>query len=201
MKKLISLILCLLLCFTFIVSCEKEEEPTSEQSFSTQGSSYIVDYDKDGVFPVFKRPEAEYSFYNVKIKENLERKFDYFDRIIINDYSSFLNFLSSNTNAASLSKITEQTFIESFVIAVYRGDLRKTENYSYSRFTHSQEDEWRLVLEYSSIEQTYESMVYPDSFDFVVIPRSECTSDASKISVSLHLYIHKYSFDANTVYK
>ena len=57
MKKLISLILCLLLCFTFIVSCENEEAPSSSSSSSSS--------EEESVNLITNEAEVNY-YYTIK---------------------------------------------------------------------------------------------------------------------------------------
>ena len=227
MKKFLSLLLALLLCLSFIVSCEKEEapssslnsssesssnipsssgessssepiqEPTSEPSSSSDVSSSESSFDKltyDNGFPVFERPKDEYAVHNIQGKQGLSHML--YDRWIINDYESFSDFLLEKTGLTMFDNITKDTFDENFVVAIYRNDdMRITKNYSYSNLKNKN-GEWFLTFEYT----IYYTIDIPDvvsssnSFDLVVIPRSELLQVTNDLRIVLSVYAHEYDY-------
>ncbi|MBQ7412117.1 MAG: hypothetical protein IJW10_04345 [Clostridia bacterium] len=189
MKRLLSLILALLFCLSFIVSCEKEESPsTSEPSSSSEepGSSGKLSYDDRGL-PIFPAPKDAYTYYNV-----YEKNFAFaecYDTWVFNDYGSYCGFISQY---ASIGDITEDMLNDYFLVVVYRAEnIYATENYSYSNFNRIN-NEYILILEYTSYEIPYEDKEVPTRFDIVLIPRSECEESPADITVSLKKHIHRW---------
>ena len=140
MKKLISLILCLLLCFTFIVSCEKEEEPTSSVSNSVPSSSSSTEGEPKeqstykGIEPdgkVLMAPNQPHYYYmtplfacsgtNIKggnfIIDDLEELESEFSRLGVELGTSFESFY-----------ITEKVFETHYILLLINYDLSVKSN-------------------------------------------------------------------------
>ena len=224
MKRLLSLILALLLCCGFIVSCDKEESPLeSESSSDTESSSSepsssdiasssgkdsssdelssSVDsslssapslsdgkltYDDRGL-PIFPAPVNAYTYYNVTRREKSDSAGECYDTWVFDDYEAYCGFISQY---APIGDITEDMLNDYFLVVVYRTEnIYATENYSYSNFDKIN-NKYILVLEYTSYEIPYPEMIVPNSFDVVLIPRSECDAEPSSITVSIKRHIH-----------
>ena len=197
MKKFLSLLLALLLCCGFIVSCEKEEAPLESESSSDTESSSIESslsegelvYDERGL-PVFFSPPNAYTYYNVAEKEKADSAGKCYDTWVFDNYEAYCGFISQY---APIGDITESMFDDSFIVVVYRpDDIRWTENYSYSNF-EKRDGKYSLVLEYTEYpELSRTDDDYLACFDVVLIPRSECDAEPFSITVSIKRHIHRW---------
>ena len=190
MKKFLSLLLALLLCLSFIVSCEKEEAPsTSEPSSSSEEptSSGKLSYDDKGL-PIFPTPVNTYTHFTVTKTDSAKIDADCYDTWVFNDYGSYCSFISQY---ASIGEITEDMLNEHFLVVVYRqDDIRWTENYSYHSFEAGEKRS--LILEYTDYGTEHTDDDYFFHFDVVLVPRSECEESPADITVSLKKHIHRW---------
>ena len=190
-QRLLSTILCLLLCFTFIVSCEKEEKSSSSSSeeVSTSSVSSSPSEEEQGneessskkdsqteptnPLPITPNPETGYTYYRLWAKSSLIVQRDY-AKWIFNDYESYINEMPSLT-ANRIDCITKEMFVDNFVVVVWRRcDYRQAENCSYHSLSwDGYEGEYTLTLEYTSVDREYEAREVPFPLDVILIPRSE----------------------------
>ena len=186
MKKFLSLLLALLFCLSFIVSCEKEEEPSSSSEVPT--SSGELSYDDRGL-PIFPAPANAYTHYNVTEKENAPLAGEPYDTWVFDNYEAYCGFISQY---APIGDITEDMLDDSFIVVVYRReDIRWTENYSYHNF-FKEGEKCSLILEYTDYGTEHTDDEYFFSFDIVLVPRSECDGSPLDITVSLKKHIHRW---------
>ena len=216
MKKLISLILCLLLCFTFIVSCEKEEKSSS--SSSEESSTSEVPSVQPPKFP--SMIENAYTTYRLeKLSNSFEREhlrttsdFFVYKNWLFKDFNSYIEFF--NTYATDRwsegsflpEQITADTFKDYVILAVvfqHDSSIKELKYgclYNYAiRNSTSPRDEYLLVAEKTSVL----SSVTPDGLppyeiDLVLIPRSDITGNDIN-AVDVLMYSNSYEpFSSDT---
>ena len=196
MKKLLSLLLALLLCFATLVACNDEgltlherEEPNVER------------------YPVFpSRLKNTYTSYTVVEKQSLwgSGTNKQFQRWVFDDYAYFSRFLSENTSSKnSCNEITKETFETNFIVIVYRlDDYRGTENYGYGnfswngpKFVYGHEGYYSITLEYTNGYKALDEGFVPPIFDIIVVPREDGPQDLSEVAENIRLVtlVHHYA--------
>ena len=196
MKKFLSILLVLILCLGIFVSCDNET-PTESSSESVQESETEkgVSFDNAGI-PIFKKGEAEYTCIKVEANDNTKNKYVLFDRTIFIEYLDFLEF--TNENIVGNVEINQNTFEENFVIAIYRNDYYPTQLYPCYSDLIKENDHYVLNLEYTIHKKVQvNAMQIKPYFDFVIIPKSECTEISPETKIYIQECIHQYDIDVN----
>lgn len=198
MKKILSLILSIILCLGIFVSCDNET-PTETSSQSIQESEIEIEqgvsFDNAGI-PIFKKGETEYTCIKVEANDNAKNKYVLFDRIIFVEYLDFLDF--TNENIEGNVEINQNTFEENFVIVIYRNDFSPTQLYPCYSDLIKEDDHYVLNLEYTIHKQLQvNAMQVNPYFDFVIIPKTECTEISPKTKIYIQEWIHQYNIDVN----
>ena len=208
MRKILSIMLCLLL-LAFVVSCENNEmssstetsssSSSSESSSDTESSSVDsslssapslsdgkLSYDDRGL-PIFPAPVNTYTHFTVTKTDSAKIDADCYDTWVFNDYEAYCSFISQY--ASSVGGVSETMLNDSFIVVVYRReDIRWTENYSYHSFKAG--EKCSLVLEYTDYGTEHTDDEYFFHFDIVLVPRSECDGSPLDIDVDLRRHIH-----------
>lgn len=187
MKKFLSLILILIICFGSFVSCGNEESSSSEsqESSSQNQTDGIVGYDEFGR-PIIKTSPNQLPTYTVQLRGHSNETVpepnpieEYLSSPIIENFSDFTEFLINATLKTSIDEITETTFEDNIVIVIYRSiDARK--NFQYYNF-EIQDNNIYLSYEYTIFHDAY-LVPQPGYVDFVVVPRESC--DLAKVNTS-----------------
>ena len=193
MKRLLAILLTLVLCIGVFVSCDNNEETSSSEheTAATPVTQNDATVDYKSSFPVFEHTIDSYESNRIISKEDLN--YELFDRWVIDDYESFLGFISENTNYTNVTNITESAFEDSFIIAVFRNDdYYKTENYCYGNFK-KKDDYFVICFEYTKYYgKAYDEAERPYSFDLILVPREACNEDVNNISVCIQTIVHEY---------
>lgn len=133
MKKLISLIMCLVLCFTFIVSCEKEEEPldlssgassTEDSTVAEESSSYKgIELDSGYMAPF--QPHYYYTTASYPCNPTY-LKYGAFVMDNVDELNAELELFSVDASIDSMPYITEEAFNTHYVFLLinYVGEVK-----------------------------------------------------------------------------
>ena len=216
MKKLISLILCLLLCFTFIVSCENEEAPSS--SSSEESSTSEVPSVQPPKFP--SMIENAYTTYTVDTISNSfggehlwRNNGPSYKNWLFKDFNSYIEFF--NTYATDRwsegsflpEQITADTFKDYVILAVVFQHNNYVSERKYGCLcgyvmigSPSSRDEYLLVAEELAIYNSkwIETAMPPYKIDLVLIPRSDITGNDIN-AVDVLMYSNSYeTFSSDT---
>ena len=198
MKKLVAILLTLIFCLGIFVSCDNETLTESSSESIQESESEIekgVSFDNAGI-PIFKKGKTAYTCIKVEATDNAKNKYVLFDRIIFAEYLDFLEFI--NENIEGNVEINQNTFEENFVIVIYRNDFYPTQLYPCYSDLIKEDDHYVLHLEYTIHKQVQvNAMQVKPYFDFVIIPKTECTEIAPETKICIQEWIHQYDIDVN----
>ena len=215
MKRILSLVLALLLCCGFIVSCEKEEAPLesessssssessssssveSSSSSSTESSSSSSESSSSAIDNSQKQPEIlnnvtpeyfnAYTAYIDFYRFNVEEGVT-----IVSTYEEYLKYLFLMPNEM-FEGITEETFESNFVVLInyVEGYVRDLDIY-YNNF-QKVENSYFLTCNLVSQKGRLFDQALDPYIDVCVIPRALCQDDIA--SIELKIMWKEYKFE------
>lgn len=210
MKKILSILLVLVFCLGIFVSCDNNEQSESssestqesemtsggeELSSESEGIQQSVSFDNIGV-PILKKGKTEYSYVKAETNNEAEKKYALFDRIVFVEYLDFLGFV--NKNIGRNVEIDQNTFEENFIIAIYCSDNYQTKLYPCYSDLKKEDDNYVLNFEYTTHKQLQvNAMEMKPTFDFVIVPKIECSEISPETQIYIRVFEHQYDFDIN----
>ena len=198
MKRILSLILALLLCCGFVVSCEKEETPSESESSSSNTLPKEVITNEGYVAYRYNEVDEslEYNFESHKSSGEIEYK-----GVAFTYFKSFDDFRKDflNVNSADASKIfdiSKVDFEEYIIYALLLKDSQskplKYGNISDTALTGSSAN-FMLYAERQIIKSTTdENGALSSKLDIVLIPKSEFKTDKIVENIDLTIYSHVF---------
>ena len=206
MKKLLSLLLALVLCFGVLVACDTPEESSSSSSSEEQSSEESASSSIKGSTSFYYR-EYYAEVVSTAVKESIQ---------FVTTYDEYLSIRNETALSYKFSRLSEAAFENSYVFYVVRMnlDVTRTTFMGYSDFEQI-EDGYQITSSrlFKYTTETYsaeEGVVHPpewkvigapDSmkkvvYEMVVIPKKDVTFevDASKpVTVQRIYYAAKTS--------
>ena len=207
MKKLLALLLSLLLCLSFVASCNREEEisssssgePTSEASSSGEPTSEEPSSSEESTIPGYYDRTATVEISNdITIYSISEPYTAYTDKIYhrISNFSAdglgacatvitnYYQFLESPVYDAALSLISPKLFEDNFIILTEMAWEADIKTHSYTDF---QKDLLYYTITANSlvVGKVLEKPAFGIARDICVIPRELCEEDPSQIEVRI----------------
>ena len=203
MKRLLSLILALIICLSFIVSCEKEEAPSTSTS-SEEPTSTGPDEEVPSATNINSLINEEYTSYSIKLdntrflqeieEDSIEPERKHW---IFKSFDEFSKFKEKST-LTKVDEIAESTFEDNIVYAfLYQhklnnktkyGNINECANYSFANLRG-----YIMLAERSVCYPSVNDATSPPYvLDLVLIPKSKV--DVDKLAyIDLNYYVH-YSY-------
>ncbi|MBQ2810362.1 MAG: hypothetical protein IJF11_05665 [Clostridia bacterium] len=200
MKKILSLILFLILCFGAFVSCDNETQTESSSESTQESISKEESAKEESALNIVTRDtfaDAYESwigwYYETGVLENNYHMFSYVKAIF--DYEDFEKGIIEGREDC-LTEVTEQTFEENFVLIVrgFSGHIRNADIY-YTDF--KKEDNYYTITYNTVCNILTEAPDAHDPFcDVCIIPKELCDNPNLEIKIIEKQYIfrgEKYS--------
>ena len=198
MKRLLSLILALLFCLSFIVSCEKEDAPsTSEPSSSSEEPDLKPPISRPAVKSMIDEKYQKYVIQDINDEFLLDLRQSQMENGLkswtftgFNEYAEFINECTTQGSVGVAERITSDDFENNIVYAL----LHNYVSPSYGRLymTYDEYESYIMMAEsIITVPQFGLDFDAPYKIDLVLVPKSALFSDNVK-SIDVLWYIHRY---------
>ena len=191
MKRLLALILSLLICVSFLVSCNKEKGEIEEGE--TDSNEYIEAIHESKIEDAYLHYRARQLTRNIDMNSSVED----FDNWFFEGYDEFDDFMKASVED-KYGQITKETFEEFSALVICNREEPNLKETRYGDLTlkNSEANKYTITMEKVFVGQTHNAIAPPRALDIILIPKENIPTEPSGL-VDIENYEYSYSYHSN----